>query len=360
MGLPLVVALAAVPVLSERGARRQRALLAYAAGCLLGFTPGAARNLAVGLPPFATTASGPVNVIITNAADRNVWAGFSISRHTAQIMAATDGKLWPIVKATIATHHSLWSWLRLTAEKPLVFLNRRETVDNINFDYFLLQAPFIDGLGVRFALVAPLAAGGMVLAGRRLRHRLPFLLALASGLLVAVAFFTLSRLRLTSALLLAPFAGYALHESWVRIREGRARSLGAAGVVALATLALAFVPGHGGPTIRDSDYAVGNAIALHRAQERLRADDLEGALRTTSVQLRTEPADLRALDPAAGQGRLSEGSARVASLFVDLHRMAASLHQEAEDPKAAAAEMQRAQVLEVVARQYAAGGKAGR
>jgi hypothetical protein len=125
-------------------------------------------------------------------------------------------------------------------------------------------------------------------------------------------------------------------------------------LAAALTAAVALVPPRSGPLLRDSDYAVGNAIALHRAQERAQAGDLDAALRTIRVQLRTEPAELRRLAPTAGESRLSESAARVASLFVDLHRLAASVHERRDEREEAWSEGRQAQLLEVVARQYRA------
>ncbi|HET8645988.1 MAG TPA: glycosyltransferase family 39 protein, partial [Vicinamibacteria bacterium] len=218
-GLLLVGALAALPAAWERGRRRTAALALYAAGCLAALVPFAARNLAVGLPPLASPAYGPVNFIISNAADRNPWVGFPVSEYTDEILEATGGDLWPVVRATLATHEGAGSWLRLAAQKLLVFVNRRETVDNINFEYALRQAPLLAAVGVRFGLLAPLAAAGLALAARRWRRALPLLLGIGTGALVAVAFFTSSRLRLTTALMLVPFAGLALVEAARRARE---------------------------------------------------------------------------------------------------------------------------------------------
>ncbi len=353
-GLLLVLGLAPLLVWQERGGRRRRGLAALGGGLALGLLPLAVRNVMVGLPPFTATASGPVNFIISNAADRNAWAGFSISEHTGRILEATGGRLLPIIRATVATHLGLAGWLHLLGAKLLVFVNGRENVDNVSFDYYLLQAPFLAAVGLRFALVEALAVAGMVLAGRRrLRVGAPLLIGVASGLAVALVFFTLSRLRLSTAVLLLPFAGCALAEGWSRVRQARLRSLTAPALAAVVTAAVALVPGpRADSPIRDSDYGVGNTIALHRARERAQRGDLDGALRTLGVQLRTEPPELQRLEPTAGESRLSEPAARVASLFVDLHRLAAALHQRRGEREEAYAEGRRAEILQIVARQY--------
>jgi hypothetical protein len=353
-GLLLVLALAALVAWAERDARRRHGLLAFSGGLLLGLAPLVVRNLSVGLPPFAATATGPVNFILCNAADRNAWAGFSISKYAGEILEATNGKLLPVVRATLATHDGIGSWLRLGGEKLLVFLSGHETVDNVSFDYYLLQAPFVAAVGLRFALVESLAVAGMLLAGRRLRAAAPLLVGIAAGLATALAFATLSRLRLTTALLLIPFAGYALVEGWRRLRQGRARSLIGPALAAALIAALALVPGPRVAAVRDSDYWVGNTIALHQARERARDGDLDGALRTLRVQLRTEPRDLQRLEPTERASTLTDQSARVAPLFVDLHSLAAAVHEQLGEHEEALREARRAGVLQVVAQQYRA------
>jgi 4-amino-4-deoxy-L-arabinose transferase-like glycosyltransferase len=355
-GLLLVAGLGGLAVLREHGPRRRRDLLCFAGGLAVALLPFAARNLAVGLSPLASPAYGPVNFIISNAADRNPWVGFPISEWTDEILEETGGRLLPVIRATLATHPGPGSWLRLALQKLLVFVNDRETVDNINFSYYLLQAPLMAGAGLRFALVAPLGLGGILLAGRR-RPAVPLLLGLASGLVIAVAFFTSSRLRLTTALMLVPFAALFVVESARRLRAGQARSLlgPGLGVLALAVVVLVeWAPA--GPAVRSADYVVGNSIALERARRQAGAGAVEAALRTLDVQLRTEPADLRRLDPQAGKATLSASSMQAAGFFVDLHRLAAALHEARGEREEAFTEARRAEILEQVARRAGAGG----
>ena len=350
-GLLLVAGLGALAALRERGPRLRRDLLCFGGGLALALLPFAARNVAVGLSPLAAPAYGPVNFIISNAADRNPWVGFPISEWTDEILEQTDGRLLPVIRATLATHPGVGSWLRLALQKLLVFVNHRETVDNINFSYYLLQAPLMDWTGLRFALLAPLGLGGILLAGRR-REAAPLLLGLASGLAIAVAFFTSSRLRLTSALMLVPFAALFVVESARRVRAGRARSLLGPGLGVLAAAVVVLVDwAPPGPAIRSADYLVGNSIAVERARRSAAAGDGEAALRTLEVQLRTEPSELRRLDPRAGSATLSAASVQAAGYFVELHRLAAALHEARGEREEAFAEARRGEVLEMVARQ---------
>jgi 4-amino-4-deoxy-L-arabinose transferase-like glycosyltransferase len=356
-GLALVAALGGLLAWRERGRRRWRSLAVFAAGVCAALAPFAVRNVAVGLPPLVAPAYGPVNFIVSNAADRNPWLGFPISAQTDEILQATGGGLLPVIRATLATHPNVASWLALELEKVLVFLNWRETVDNINFAYYLLQAPLVSAVGVRFALVPPLALMGLLLAGRqRLRENTPLLLGLASGVMIAVVFFTSSRLRLTTALLVIPFAALAVVEAARRLGARRLRSLLVPSAVAAVTAVAVLAPaGRVGPPVRDADYGVGNLIALHRIRERMAAGRPEAALRTVEVQLRTEPAELRDLElKDRGITEISNRSARAAVHFVELHRAAAALHQSLGEREEAWAQEQRLHILEVVAAEYAA------
>jgi hypothetical protein len=98
---------------------------------------------------------------------------------------------------------------------------------------------------------------------------------------------------------------------------------------------------------------VGNLIALNRAQTRAAEGRTEDALRTLEVQLRTEPADLRDSEPAEGQDvRISAESGRLASHFLELHRLAAALYEARGDREAAWQQAHRLRILEMVAAQY--------
>jgi hypothetical protein len=293
-----------------------------------------------------------VNFIISNAADRNPWIAFQVSSYTDEILERTGGRLWPVMKATLATHAGPATWLRLTLQKLLVFLNWSESADNINFTYYLLQAPLVAAVGLRFAAVAPLAAAGMLLAGERLRRAVPLLMGIGSGLLVAIVFFTSSRLRLTTALMLLPFAALALVDCARRLRARRWREALPAAALGLATAVVVMVPGPANvAAVRDSDYGVGAAIALDRARERSRRGHDAAALRTLDVQLRTEPAALRDLHP--GQP-VPMAAARAASFFVDLHREAATLHDRRGEREEAWQHARHAEMLRAIAAQYTA------
>lgn len=365
-GSNLLLALALLPCplwagrLEQARSRARGAILAYSLGLLAALTPLVARNVMVGAPPFRIGAAGAYaafNFISGHAVDADPRAGFPFSARASGIFAATDARLLPVVRETLATHPSPWSWLTRMGTKVLAFWDGWENADNISFYYFLLQSPFLAVIGVRFSLLVPLGAVGLFLSGRRALS--PPALAVACGLLTSLVFFTSSRVRLLAALALVPFAAAAVVEVARRLQGGRYRSLAgpAAGGLLAALVALApwWPREH---LIRESDYVTGNTIARMRVAREPQGTDFGAGLRILEKQLSTEPEALRRLDPSRPFSVIPDWTARVAGSFAELHGVAASRHAAAGAPERAQYHARRAQILSVVAAQYAARGAA--
>jgi hypothetical protein len=343
------------PSSPERGMPR-RALWAYAAGLVLALSPLIVRNVIIGAPPWTlgpARAYTAFNFICGQAVDSDPRLGFPFSPSSARIFAATDARVIPVIKATLATHPSFTSWLARMGRKVLAFWDGWENADNINFYYFLLHSPFVAAIGVRFALLAPLAAMGLALSGRRALS--PPALAVACGLLAGLVFFTSSRVRLTAAVALIPFAAAAVVATIRRLRDARGRSLALPAAVGLAAAIVAAAPWWPrDQVVRELDYITGNTIAHIRANNARRASDPGAAARIFDKQLSTEPEPLRRIDPSAGFSLLPEWATRLARSFADLHAAAADLHKAAGAPERAQYHAGRARVLSVVAAQYEA------
>ena len=328
--------------------RRWRELSAYAAGFALALLPLAARNAAAGVPLVETSSARTVNVITAMAVDAEPRTGFHISAHTARILVETGGRFGPVVRETLATHPGVGSVAAQAADKFLAFWEAREATDNVSFEYFLLQAPLVDAIGLRFALVAPLAVLGLVLERRRARTAAPLLIGAASVIAVAVLFFPSSRVRFPGALLMIPFAAAGIAGAVARVRRREWRSLAPAVAAALIAAVLVAAPWSRIRTdLREADYAVGNEIALGRI---VREDDRNARARIAEAQLRTEPDDLRALDPSKARSALSARSARLAASFAALHAAAAEAHMALGDRAKAEEHQRRAAILQYVAR----------
>lgn len=335
--------------------RGRRALLSYTAGFLLALTPLFVRNVIVGAPPWTigpAGAYGAFNFISAHARDSDPRLGFPFSPSAARIFAATDARLLPVIRETFATHPSFTSWLRRMGAKFLAFWDGWENADNINFYYFLLHSPFVATVGTRFALIAPLGVMGLALSRRRALS--PPAAAVACGLITGLVFFTSSRVRLTAAVALIPFAAVALVETARRIRTTRSRSLllpAAAGLVAAVVAAAPWWPHE--HLVRELDYITGNTIAHIRANEARQLADVETAARIFDKQLSTEPEPLRRIEPSGSYSLVPEWAARLADSFARLHVAAADLHASTGSPERAQYHARRARVLFVVAQQYA-------
>ena len=333
---------------SETTARR-RAVVAFVGGLALALAPLVARNAAVGLPLLETSSARAVNVVTALAEDAEPRIGFHISAHTARVLVESEGRFLPALRLTLATHPGPASLLALTAEKVLAFVEAREATDNVAFEYFLLHAPLVDAIGLRFAVIAPLAVFGLVLCRRDLARAAPVVLGAVCVLAVAAIFFPSSRVRFPVAFFLMPFAAAGLVRGVAAMRATPRKLIApvVAGFVAVVLVAAPWRP----PVsdLREADFAVGNEIALLRL--RAAGDDPAAHSRIVDAQLRTEPDDLRALDPSAGQGTLSARSARLAGSFAALHAAGAQAAVALGDDERARAHTRRAVLLDFVARE---------
>ena len=339
------------------GAANRRARMAlYAAGLALALTPLLARNLALGLPPWSTgTAAGygAHNFVMSHAADADPRHGFPFSPSEGRIFARTDARLLPTVLETLATHASPWSWLRLMLAKLQAFFDGWESADNINFYYFLLQSPLLRTIGLRYGLLVPLFALGLCVSGRRALS--PPGLAVLSGVLVALLLFTASRVRLSAAAAMIPFAAAGIVCAARRLRAGKVRSLAAPLAVAAAAGLLAAAPWWPRPLlVRPLDYRTGNDLAIARFEHERRQGRPDVAARVLTKQLATEPGPLRELVPGTESAVVPEWAAGLAASFADLHRAAVAAELDAGRPERALPHAEHARMLSVLARSYAA------
>jgi 4-amino-4-deoxy-L-arabinose transferase-like glycosyltransferase len=329
-----------------------------AAGFLAATAPLAARNVALGVAPFRVVSERafPFVFIGANAEDYDPMAGGTVSTHTVDILARTDGRWLPVVVETLRTHDGLAGWPRLLGGKLLAFWQWYEIPDNADYAYYRLHAPLVSAITVRWGLVAPLAVVGLVLAARRAPAYLLAAAYLAAVIATNVIFFTVSRYRLPAALAMTPFAAFALVALAQSLLEGR--RLRVATLLALtAAVAVAVLRplGPGRLTPRIADFGVANEIAGHLARRAAQAGDLDGALRLLERQLETEPPELRAVDPRSGVTPLSVLAGTLAGSFAPLHELAGGLFGARGASEASAEHLRRARVLGIVASQFAAG-----
>jgi hypothetical protein len=175
----------------------------------------------------------------------------------------------------------------------------------------------------------------------------------ACGLLTSAVFFTSSRVRLTAALAMIPFAAAGVVEAVRRLRAGRARALAVPAAALAAAAVVALAPWWPRPqVVRPLDHRTGNLLARARWQRQREAGDTAGALRVIEKQLSMEPAALRRLNPADGPDRIPDWAARLAASFQDLHRTAVQAELDAGRPEQALRHAERARILGWVAERY--------
>lgn len=294
------------------------------AGMFVVFTPLIFRNLSVGIAPLSLAATGPVNFINGNAADRSPGDGSAVSSYSAGILETSGVDGAAVVAATIATYQDagVAAWARLLWGKFVVFWQSREIPNNANYGYFLEHASVLSRIAIGFGVLAPLALWGMALALRRQPLAAPALGYIIAGIAVCVAFYNLSRFRLPIACMMLPFAGYAVNSVIEALAARRFRTV----VVAAATITAMTIAMHTGapPTSvhRLSDYGVHNQIAEHLARI---APSPAAALSIIERQLATEPVGLSNIVPRPAPTTVSAELAAIAGTFITLHEQAADV-----------------------------------
>lgn len=115
-------------------------------------------------------------------------------------------------------------------DKLAVFLNAFERPDNFSYANFRLFSRTLSLPWAGFALVAPLAALGLVASAGRWKDLVPLYAGMGVYVLSALIFFTQSRYRMPAIPILAIFAGHGAERlaAWVRQRRVREALLGSA------------------------------------------------------------------------------------------------------------------------------------
>lgn len=333
--LLLLGAALALLVLRAPGRRLPQAA-ALACGTLLALAPAIARNVAVGVPPFALSSVGPLVFLASNTADYAPEDGFAVGDHVGPIMSATGGEPVAVVRAALATHPGPGSVLSQLWRKVAAAWWWYEAPNNTNFYYYRLHSRVLARLPVTFALVSPLALLGLALAAP-VRRRVATGYALVASLLAPLlVFYTLSRFRVSLAMATIPFAALA---AVTLVRWAGARRLGrvAAGLAALAVLALwtnrPLPPGR--ELVRRADWVVPyHTWYGPRMEAYFRRRAWREAVALLDASLRHEPAVVRAL--LAGTAPRDEEEMRYAAFYGMVHlRLAQALERAGDVARAA-------------------------
>ena len=332
------------------GAARAGRGAALAAGVLVALAPAIARNVAVGVSPLALSSVGPLVFLAANTVDYVPEEGFGIDDHVPRILSDADGDGVAMVRAALATHPGLGSYLGQLRRKLAVAWNWYEVPNNTNFYYYRLHSRVLSLLPVTFALVSPLALLGLALALPRARQlAVPYLLA-AALLAPLLVFYVLSRFRVSLAVAVIPFAAAAVVTLLRWTTEGRwARC--AAALAALALLGAwtwrPLVPNRA--LIRRADWVVPLEVYYApRMEDNFRRRDWGAAVALLDRALALEPPEVTAL--RAGAPPRDEESVHYASVFGMVHFRLAQALERAGDATRAAEESRVARALLVQGR----------
>jgi hypothetical protein len=215
----------------------------FAGGVALLLIPAVVRNLAVGCPPFALAANGPITFVHGNLHGSMPELGVYLDpKQTAVILHETHGRLLGTVLETVKTHPSVFDYLGLLVQKLGVTFGSHELPDNASLNYL---THYSTGLRIAFLGFAPLA--GLALTGigvscLKLRRSWLLILFVLANLLPILGFYSTSRYRLPFASLLFPFAGLTVSRLVAAYRSWDTRSLLFTSTAVLVTLAFVARP----------------------------------------------------------------------------------------------------------------------
>jgi hypothetical protein len=315
----------------------------FVGGVAIGFSPVVVRNLAAGAPPFAIASNGAATFVTSNAEDVRVpyWG----RRHVGRILGETDNALLPAVIATLKTHPSPWSYLRLVGSKLAAAWHSFEQYNNVNFYYARLHSPVLRSLPVSFGLIAPLALVGMVLGLWRFRQCASLYCLVLANLVVVVVFYGFARFRLPLVAALLPFAGFTVAQLVSFLLTRRWKAAGALLITCAAASLWPMSPiDPNRSLVRFADADVGYHYYYNPLIDRaLRHGDLPGAREILAESLQAQPAAVRALGSL--RSARTDDEIKLAALYAAAYERYAGLLQQAGHPADADVQRQRAAEL---------------
>ena len=321
-----LLVLAAVAALGWSWWRDRRpsaaAMAALSAGLLLAFVPLAARNVAVGVPPWALGSTGPLTFAISNQPDYRPEHGFALDPgRIARVMGDAEGQGGAVLGATLRAH-SPSSALSLLWAKFDRLWHWYEIPNNEDFYYARLWAPILQWLPVTYWVCLPLAAIGFATAVRRAPTTWPLLGLVGASIVPLILFYVLGRFRTALFAALLPLAGAGVAEL---VACARARRHGLLLTLAGAAIGLAIWTGRplppGQTAIRPTDWMLPLAIAFApEAQAAAEAGDAGRAADALLQFFRYAPTDTQIRE---------SGGRQVAAMLAPLHVECARLLRQA-------------------------------
>ena len=309
----------------------RRATLPFAVGALLGVAPLVARNLVVGVAPFALSTRALETFVHGHAAGASP-VGLTLPPSTREILERSDGDFGTAVRLTFATWDGNASglvaheWAKLRA-----LVSRYEAMDNVDWYYFADRSRVL-AWSLRFEWVLAFGLVGLLASRPRVDDR-PlryFLVAAVPALLYGIM---VGRYRLAPAAVLLVYAGGSVEWIGERLAAGRWRpatiALAAVGAsLVLSSVALRDVEKR--HRYRDTEFMLAAATYYERGQATLAYDELAAGLAAAyrgDDQRVLPPGWSKLLDPLLAVGHELGRDADTAAL---LERLA---HDYPDDPE---------------------------
>ena len=338
--LAVLLAVGLALVMRRRGGTvRPVALLAM--GFVVAIAPFAARNVALGVPPFAMAGSGTLTFVASNDAGYPATGGFFIPvDRLAEVLGDSGGRPVAAVLETLRAH-SVQSLAALFWRRFAAAWHWYEVPNNVNFYYVRLVAPVLQWLPVTFFMLAPLGLAGLVVAARKWRETWPLYAGVLSAVISLVVFLVLGRLRLVLLAAVIPFAALAVVEA---VRGSNRRRL----VLGVAVLAAGLWTGRAlpadKPLIELNDWLTPFLVQYKYDVERAtNAGDTAGTAAAYMAFLRYEP-DFTTFEREGGV-LISPADREAARTFAQIHALCAQLLTTSGQAGQADTELRKADAL---------------
>jgi len=309
--------------------------------------PLVARNAAVGAPALSMSSVGPVTFLCANTEDYDPRQAFVPSfKHAPGIMGAADGRMGPVVRASLETHPSAWSGVKLVAGKVAASWHWLERPNNVNLYHYRLYSHTLGVAAVSFALLAPLGLVGLAIAARRFATLALAYVLVAAVFLPMIGFYVLGRFRAPMVPVLAMFAAFAGVEIVRWAWERRAAAVAAAAVAVAALGAWTWRPVDE-PLVGPRDHgAAFDAYYYPRATQAVERQRWDRAAALMADLLAREPEFMKSVGP----GRPPRGNDENMTAFLfgnARHLYATSLERLGRGEEAAREKQRAREILEV-------------
>ncbi len=183
------------------------------AGFLLIYAPLMLRNVTVGAPMFSISSVGAVTFVAANVqGTKTVETWMPDATKCAEIMGKTNGKFVAAAVETLGTHPRIGSYIALQWSKFRQVFNGLEWPNNENYYFYKQLVPALDIAFLNFYWIGWLGVAGLLFSMYYRRKHGVLYVAIGVQLLVLIGFYVLGRFRCPLAVLLLPFAAYALVE----------------------------------------------------------------------------------------------------------------------------------------------------